>query len=170
LFHISEGLPHQTLRRPRVPTFRGNPAPGRRLCTGGHPHHSSETRWFPWRKSVYDLGLFDRHQVVLGELRRRRWRQATIERAQFGRALPGWPIEDPGPERRLQQREAWALLTRLIDTALTPRQQTALVAHAFQGMPLDLLAEWLGAKASCPYRSPTLACSPPPSSSRARAS
>lgn len=82
-------------------------------------------------------------RVVLGELRRRRWRQATIERAQLGQALPAWPIEDPGPERRLQQREAWAVLTRLIDTELTRRQRTVLIAHAFQEMPLDLVAEWL---------------------------
>ncbi|MFZ0496232.1 MAG: sigma-70 family RNA polymerase sigma factor [Methylocella sp.] len=91
-------------------------------------------------------------RVVLGELRRRRWRQATIERAQLGQALPAWPIEDPGPERRLQKREAWALLTRLIETALTPRQRTALVAHAFQGMPLDLVAEWLGTNRNSLYK------------------
>ncbi|MGH6837375.1 MAG: RNA polymerase sigma factor [Methylocella sp.] len=91
-------------------------------------------------------------RVVLGELRRRRWRQATIERAQLGQALPAWPIEDPGPERSLQQREAWALLKRLIDTALTPRQRTALVAHAFQEMPLDLVAEWLGTNRNSLYK------------------
>ncbi|MGH6795582.1 MAG: sigma factor, partial [Methylocella sp.] len=33
-------------------------------------------------------------RVVLGELRRRRWRQAAIERAQLWQALPAWPIED----------------------------------------------------------------------------
>ncbi len=91
-------------------------------------------------------------RVVLGKLRRRRWRQAAIERAQLGQALPAWPIEDPGPERSLQQRQAWALMTRLIDTALTPRQRTALVAHAFQGMPLDLLAEWLGTNRNSLYK------------------
>ena len=57
-------------------------------------------------------------RVALGELRRRRWRQATIERAQLGQALPAWPIDELGPERSLQQREAWALLARLIDTEL----------------------------------------------------
>jgi RNA polymerase sigma-70 factor (ECF subfamily) len=91
-------------------------------------------------------------RAVLGELRRRRWRRAIIERAQLGQALPNWPIEEPGPERRLQQQEAWALLTRLIDTALTPRQRTALVAHAFQGMPLDLAAEWLGTNRNSLYK------------------
>jgi RNA polymerase sigma-70 factor (ECF subfamily) len=91
-------------------------------------------------------------RVALGELRRRRWRQATIEKAQLGHVLPAWPIEEPGPERSLQQREAWALLTRLIDTALTPLQRTVLVAHAFQEMPLDLVAEWLGTNRNSLYK------------------
>ncbi len=91
-------------------------------------------------------------RVALGELRRRWWRQATIEKAQLGHALPAWPIEEPGPERSLQQREAWALLTQLIDTALTPLQRTVLVAHAFQEMPLDLVAEWLGTNRNSLYK------------------
>jgi RNA polymerase sigma-70 factor (ECF subfamily) len=91
-------------------------------------------------------------RVALGELRRRRWRQATIEKAQLGQALPAWPIEEPGPERSLQQREAWVLLARLIDTELTQRQRTALIAHAFQEMPLDLVAEWLGTNRNSLYK------------------
>jgi RNA polymerase sigma-70 factor (ECF subfamily) len=91
-------------------------------------------------------------RVVLGELRRRLWREAAIERAQLGQALPAWPIEEPGPERRLQQREAWAMLTRLIDTELTQRQRTVLIAHAFQEMPLDLVAEWLGTNRNSLYK------------------
>jgi RNA polymerase sigma-70 factor, ECF subfamily len=91
-------------------------------------------------------------RVALGELRRRWWRQATIEKARLGHALPTWPIEEPGPERSLQQREAWALLTRLIDTALTPLQRTVLIAHAFQEMPLGLIAEWLGTNRNSLYK------------------
>jgi RNA polymerase sigma-70 factor, ECF subfamily len=91
-------------------------------------------------------------RAALGELRRRRWRQAAIEKAQLGQALPAWPIEEAGQERSLQQREAWALLTRLIDTELTQRQRTVLVAHAFQEMPLDLVAEWLGTNRNSIYK------------------
>ncbi len=91
-------------------------------------------------------------RAALGELRRRRWRQAAIEKAQLGQALPAWPIEEAGQERSLQQREAWALLTRLIDTELTQRQRTVLVAHAFQEMPLDLVAEWLGTNRNTIYK------------------
>ena len=104
-----------------------------------------ESQFMTW---VFSIAI----RVVLGELRRRRWRQATIEKAQLGHVLPAWPIEEPGPERSLQQREAWALLTQLIDTALTPLQRTVLVAHAFQEMPLDLVAEWLGSNRNSLYK------------------
>ncbi len=104
-----------------------------------------ESQFLIW---AYSIAI----RVVLGELRRRRWRQATIERAQLGQTLPVWPIQEPGPERSLQQREAWTLLARLIDTRLTPLQRTALVAHAFQGMPLDEVAEWLGSNRNNLYK------------------
>ncbi|MFO1125878.1 MAG: RNA polymerase sigma factor [Methylocystis sp.] len=104
-----------------------------------------ESQFMTW---AYSIAI----RVVLGELRRRRWRQATIERAQLGQTLPVWPIQEPGPERSLQQREAWTLLTRLIDTKLTPLQRTALIAHAFQGMPLDEVAEWLNSNRNSLYK------------------
>lgn len=91
-------------------------------------------------------------RTVLGELRRRRWQAAAIDKAQLGQALPTWPIEEPGPERSLEQRQAWALLTGLIETCLTPLQRTALVAHAFQDMPLDEVAAWLGSNRNSLYK------------------
>jgi RNA polymerase sigma-70 factor (ECF subfamily) len=104
-----------------------------------------ESRFMTW---AYSIAI----RVVLGELRRRRWQETKIERAQLGQALPAWPIQEPGPERSLQQREAWTLLTRLIGTKLTPLQRTALVAHAFQGMPLDEVAEWMGSNRNNLYK------------------
>lgn len=104
-----------------------------------------ESRFMTW---AYSIAM----RVVLGELRRRRWRETKIERAQLGQVLPTWPIQEPGPERSLQRREAWALLTRLIDTRLTPLQRTVVVAHAFQGMPLDEVAEWLGSNRNSLYK------------------
>jgi RNA polymerase sigma-70 factor (ECF subfamily) len=104
-----------------------------------------ESRFTTW---AYSIAI----KVVLGELRRRRWRRSAIERAQLGQTLPAWPIEETGPDRSLEQREAWAMLTRLIDAKLTPLQRTALVAHAFQGMPLDELADWLGTNRNSLYK------------------
>ena len=91
-------------------------------------------------------------RVTLGELRRRRWQAAKIEEARLGDAMPGWPIDTPGPERSLEQRQAWSLLSELIETSLTPLQRKALIAHAFQEMPLDLVAEWLGTNRNSLYK------------------
>lgn len=91
-------------------------------------------------------------RVALSELRRRRWRTAAIEEARLGDAMPQWPIDNPGPERTLEQQQAWSLLRELIETSLTPLQRKALIAHAFQEMPLDLVAEWLGTNRNSLYK------------------
>ena len=91
-------------------------------------------------------------RVTLSELRRRRWQAAAIEEARLGDAMPQWPIDTPGPERSLEQRQAWSLLSELIETSLTPLQRKALIAHAFQDMPLDLVAEWLGTNRNSLYK------------------
>jgi RNA polymerase sigma-70 factor, ECF subfamily len=91
-------------------------------------------------------------RVTLNELRRRRWRTSAIEAARLGDAMPHWPIDTFGPERSLEQRQAWAILTELIETALTPLQRKAMIAHAFQEMPLDLVAEWLGTNRNSLYK------------------
>jgi RNA polymerase sigma-70 factor (ECF subfamily) len=91
-------------------------------------------------------------RVTLNELRRRRWRTAAIDEARLGDAMPHWPIDNPGPERSLEQRQAWSLLSELIETSLTPLQRKALIAHAFQDMPLDLVAEWLGTNRNSLYK------------------
>jgi len=104
-----------------------------------------ESQFMTW---AYSIAV----RLALGELRRRRWRRSLLEKAQLGQALPTWPIEQPGPERSLQQKEAWALLTRLIESELTPRQRSAVIAHAFQEMPLDLVAEWLGSNRNSVYK------------------
>ncbi len=91
-------------------------------------------------------------RVTLSELRRHRWQATAIEEAGLGNAMPPWPIDNPGPERSLEQRQAWSLLSELIETSLTPLQRKALIAHAFQDMPLDLVAEWLGTNRNSLYK------------------
>jgi RNA polymerase sigma-70 factor (ECF subfamily) len=109
------------------------------------PQFRGESQFTTW---AYSIGI----RVALGELRRRRWRIAAVDKAQLGVALPGWPIDGPGPERSLEQRQAWALLSELIESSLTPLQRKALIAHAFQGMPLDEVAEWLGSNRNSVYK------------------
>ncbi len=91
-------------------------------------------------------------RVALNELRRRRWQATAADTARLGEAMPLWPIDNPGPERSLEQQQAWAMLNELIETVLTPLQRKALIAHAFQEMPLDLVAEWLGTNRNSLYK------------------
>lgn len=91
-------------------------------------------------------------RITLNELRRRHWRAAAITEARLGGAMPYWPIDNPGPDRSLEQQQAWSMLSELIETSLSPLQRKALIAHAFQGMPLDLVAEWLGTNRNSLYK------------------
>lgn len=92
---------------------------------------------------------------LLGELRRQRWREVSLDAPQIGKALPAWPIEEApssNPETALQQAEVWRVLKGIIERDLTDRQRAVLIAHVFQGMPLDLAAEWLGTNRDNVYK------------------
>jgi RNA polymerase sigma-70 factor, ECF subfamily len=86
-------------------------------------------------------------RLLLAELRRRRWKRLAITYPNTGQNFPDRPIEEfqsVTPEMILQQTEFWTLLKRIVEKDLTSRQRFVLIASAFQGMPLDLVAERLG--------------------------
>ena len=93
-------------------------------------------------------------RTVLADLRRRRWQKVKREPELLGELIPAWPLDvsTPGPDRSFQQLEAWRILTHLIESDLTPRQRAALVAHAFDEMPLDEVAAWLGTNRDNVYK------------------
>lgn len=106
----------------KLPTFRG------------------ESRFTTW---AYKVAL---HRA-LGELRRRWWKEISLEDLQIGGELPSWPLEgvrSPDPERIFQQEEVWRILKGIVEQDLTQRQRTVLIAHIFQGVPLDVVADHLG--------------------------
>lgn len=95
-----------------------------------------ESRFTTW---AYAVAI----RLVLGEFRRRRWKDVSLDQSRIGEEPPAWPIEDmksPDPEQALQQQQVWSILKALIERELTHRQRSVLVAHVFQGMPLDLAA------------------------------
>jgi RNA polymerase sigma-70 factor, ECF subfamily len=107
-----------------------------------------ESRFTTW---AYQVAI----RVVLGDLRRRRWTEVSLDRSQIGEDLPDWPIEDtksPDPEQAFQQEQMWEILKGMIENDLTPRQRSVLVANVFQGMPLDAVAEWLGTNRDNVYK------------------
>ena len=116
--------------REKIDTFRG------------------ESRFTTWATTVAIRRL-------LGELRRRRWKDLAIERSRIGHDLPRRPIEalqSGNPEMALQQDEVWSLLKRIVEKDLTSRQRFVLIASAFQGMPLDLIADKLGTNRDNVYK------------------
>jgi len=107
-----------------------------------------ESRFTTW---AYKVAV----RLVLGELRRRRWKEVSLGRSSIGDDLPPWPIEDASssdPLRILQQEEVWRILRGIIEAELTRRQRSVLIAHVFQGMPLDLVAESLGTNRDNVYK------------------
>jgi RNA polymerase sigma-70 factor, ECF subfamily len=92
---------------------------------------------------------------LLGELRRRKWKDLSIDPSSIGRDLPKRPIEalqSDTPEMALQQNEVWSLLKAIVEKDLTSRQRFVLTASAFQGMPLDLIADKLGTNRDNVYK------------------
>jgi RNA polymerase sigma-70 factor, ECF subfamily len=84
------------------------------------------------------------------KLRRRAWQ---------GRELPlepeSWtlvPSREPGPAETAEQGALLAAIQEGIETVLTPRQRTVLVALALNGVPIDVLAERLGTTRGALYK------------------
>jgi RNA polymerase sigma-70 factor, ECF subfamily len=118
--------------RQKIDTFRG------------------ESRFTTWATSIAI-------RILLGELRRRRWKDLSIPHSRIGHDLPNRPIEalqsrHSDPELALQQDEVWRMIKRIIEEELTARQRYVLVANVFQGMPLDLIADRLGTNRDNVYK------------------
>jgi RNA polymerase sigma-70 factor, ECF subfamily len=103
-----------------------------------------ESRFTTW---VYRVAV----NVLLGQLRRRRWeaREQTLSPA-----FPDWPLDEqaPSPARAAQSREIWEFVRRMIDHELTQHQRTVLLAHVFTEKPLDLVAADLGISRDAAYK------------------
>jgi RNA polymerase sigma-70 factor, ECF subfamily len=107
-----------------------------------------ESRFTTW---AYQVAF----RALLGELRRKRWKEVSLERTKGGESLPVWPLEDTkalDPETAIQQEQVWTILRTIIENELTHRQQSVLRAIAFQGMPLDEVASWLGTNRDNVYK------------------
>jgi RNA polymerase sigma-70 factor, ECF subfamily len=103
-----------------------------------------ESRFTTW---VYRVAV----NVLLGQLRRRRWeaREQTLSPA-----FPDWPLDEqaPSPACAAQSREIWEFVRRVIDDELTRHQRTVLLAHVFTEKPLDLVAADLGISRDAAYK------------------
>lgn len=89
-------------------------------------------------------------RVGMKELRRRRWRDVSLDEVMsdgFGQASD----EYLGPVFQAEQQAVFTKMYELIETELTDRQRTALLAE-IKGMPLDELAHHLGSNRNAIYK------------------
>jgi RNA polymerase sigma-70 factor (ECF subfamily) len=104
--------------------------------------YRGESRFTTW---AWKFAFFS----ASGAVRRRSW---------LGREIPsedaGWSMfaRDGSPEVAFENRELLAALKSGLDSALTPHQRTVFVALALNGVPVDVLAERMGATRGALYK------------------
>ena len=106
-----------------------------------------ESRFTTWAKKIA-------MNVALTELKRRRWRDVSLQdlldrRTATGRGLAGPELT---PEQVAFQNMVLAKLRGAIDEELTDRQREAVVAVILEGMPISEVARRMGTNQNALYK------------------
>lgn len=95
-------------------------------------------------------------RVALTELRRRKWREVSLEGLLEGatdNAQPRRMASPPAsPERLVEKAELWEHVRRIMDDELTNRQRLAMTAVMLKGMPLEEVARRMGTERNALYK------------------
>ncbi|MBU0494284.1 MAG: sigma-70 family RNA polymerase sigma factor [Chloroflexi bacterium] len=95
-------------------------------------------------------------RVAFTELRRRRWRDVSLNGLRESPGITLFPdtLVDPtaGPEQQALQTMMLDTLRRIIAEELTDKQRLALVAARVQGMPLEEVARRMGTNRNALYK------------------
>lgn len=89
--------------------------------------------------------------VAFDELSRRRWRDVSLDAFLADGAAEASPIDGADPANEYQKQTLVAALRSAIDSDLTERQRTALVAE-LRGAPSRVIAEELGVTTNALYK------------------
>jgi len=110
------------------------------------PQFEGRSRFLTWAMSVAI-------RVAMSELRRRRWKDVSLDEVVAGGGLtPGRAIVDePGPEAQSEREAILAAMHELIRNGLTTKQREALLAE-LRGMPQDEIARHLGSNRNAIYK------------------
>ena len=105
-----------------------------------------ESRFTVWAQKIAVRTAF-------AEMRRRRWRDVSLEEAIIGHGESNSTSADSlaDPERVATQRMIMAQFRRFIDEELTDRQRRALLA-GLGGMPLEEIARRMGTNRNALYK------------------
>jgi RNA polymerase sigma-70 factor (ECF subfamily) len=109
-----------------------------------------ESRFTTWAQKIAVL-------TASTELRRRRWRDVSLQEvldrhgANRGESYR-LADEQPTPERLTMRTTMLTTVRRFVDEELTERQQEAIVAVMFEGMPLEEAARRMGTNRNALYK------------------
>ena len=95
-------------------------------------------------------------RIALTELRRKRWRDASLDELTENEELPPPPglLADPqaGPETSAERADMMVRVRRIIDEELTERQRQALILLGVQDMPMEDAARKLKTNRNALYK------------------
>lgn len=130
---LAEDVTQETLMRvlDRLDTFEGR---------------SQFTTW------VYKIAV----RVALTELRRRRWKDVSLDEwleGEEGEAAPReMPDSAPDPERLAEQADVLARVQRILMEELTDKQRRAMMAVGIQGVPMEEVARRMNMERNALYK------------------
>jgi RNA polymerase sigma-70 factor (ECF subfamily) len=106
-----------------------------------------ESRFTTWAKKIA-------MNVALTELKRRRWRDVSLQDLLDRRTATGRELADSQltPEQVALQNMVLAKLRRTIDEELTDRQREAVIAVTLEGMPIVEVARCMGTNQNALYK------------------
>jgi RNA polymerase sigma-70 factor (ECF subfamily) len=106
-----------------------------------------ESRFTTWANKIA-------MNVALTELKRRRWRDVSLQDLLDRRTATGRGLSDPQltPEQAAFQNMVLAQLRRTIDEELTDRQREAVIAVILEGMPIAEVARRMGTNQNALYK------------------
>ena len=110
------------------------------------PQFEGRSRFLTWAMSVAI-------RVAMSELRRRRWKDVSLDDVIADADLtPGRAIDDePGPDAQWEREAILAAMHEVIRNGLTEKQREALLAE-LRGMPQDEIARHLGSNRNALYK------------------
>jgi RNA polymerase sigma-70 factor (ECF subfamily) len=106
-----------------------------------------ESRFTTWARKIA-------MNVALTELKRRRWRDVSLQDLLDRRTAMGRGLADPQltPEQLAFQNMVLAKLRRIIYEELTDRQREAVIAVILEGMPIAEVARRMGTNQNALYK------------------
>jgi RNA polymerase sigma-70 factor (ECF subfamily) len=108
--------------------------------------HSQFTTW------VYKISI----RVALNELRRRKWRDVSLEGLIDDEADDSAPHQfasfEPGPAAIVERTDVLQHVQQIVREELTERQRAAMHAIHMQGVPMEVVAQRMGTNRNALYK------------------